>query len=231
MQITLYGSRLSPFVEKTLRGIRLKGLDCEVVEPKGPGDMKKWNPQTSKMPVADLDGERVYDSTFILRWLDERVPEPPLIADDPSRAAAQRQLEDWADEALYWYVMAFRFSAQNTPRAIAQLLGSLPIPAFLRPLVGPLIRRQIGGMVRAQGMGRLPPEVLAKEFSARLDDLERMLGTRPFFYDDRLSVADLAVYAQLHFADSVVAPEAQGLLRGHQALIDHLKRVEQVTGG
>jgi glutathione S-transferase len=231
MKITVYGGRLSPFVEKTLRGIQFKGLDCDVMEPKSPGDMKKWNPQTGKMPVADLDEERVYDSTFILRRLDELVPEPPLLADDPSRAAAQRQLEDWADESLYWYIMAFRFAGENTQRAVAQLLDSLPIPAIARPLVGRLIRRNIGGMVRAQGIGRLPPDVLAKEFAARLDDVERMLGTRPFFYDDRLSVADLAVYGQLHFGDSEVTPEAQTILRARQGLVDHLKRVEQVTGG
>ena len=38
MKITVYGARLSPFVEKTLRGIQHEGLDCEVVEPKSPGD-------------------------------------------------------------------------------------------------------------------------------------------------------------------------------------------------
>lgn len=231
MKVTVYGARLSPFVEKVLRGVQHKGLDCEVVEPKSPGDVKKWNPQTGKMPVADLDGERVYDSTFILRRLDELVPAPPLVVDDPATAAAQRQLEDWADESLYWYIMAFRFAGENTPQAVAQLLDTLPIPAIARPVVGLLIKRQIGGMVRAQGMGRLPPDVLAKEFAARLDDLERMLGTQPFFYDDRLSVADLAVYGQLHFGDSGVTPEAQAILRAHQGLVDHLKRVEQGTGG
>jgi glutathione S-transferase len=231
MKITVYGIRLSPFVEKTLRGIAHKGLDCDVVEPKSPGDVKKLNPQTGKMPVADLGEERVYDSTFILRRLDELVPEPALVADDPSTAAAQRQLEDWADESLYWYIMAFRFAGENAQRAVAQLMDALPIPAIARPIVGRLIGRQIGAQVRAQGAGRLPPDVLAKEFAARLDDVERMLGTRPFFYDDRLSVADLAVYGQLHFADSAVTPEAQAILRAHQGLVDHMKRVEQLTGG
>lgn len=231
MKITVYGARLSPFVEKTLRGIRHKGLDCEVVQPKSPNDTKKWNPQTGKMPVAEIDGERVYDSTFILRRLDELVPEPALVADDPSIAAAQRLLEDWADESLYWFIMAFRFAGANTQRAVAELLDSLPIPAIARPVVKMVIRRQIGGMVRAQGMGRLPPDVLAKEFATHLDDLESMLGDRNFFYDDRLSVADLAVYGQLHFGDSGVTPEAQRMLHGHQHLVDYLKRVEQATGG
>lgn len=230
MKITVYGAAISPFVEKTLRGIRRKGLEAELVQPSSPADVKKWNPQTGKMPVADLDGERVYDSTFILRRLDELVPEPPLLVDDPSRAAAQRLLEDWADESLYWTIMAFRFGGENAPRAIAQIIDGLPIPTLARPLVRRMIGRQIGKLVQAQGMGRLPVDVLVDEYSARLDDLERLLGSQPFFYDDRLSVADLAVYAQLHFGDSEVTPEAQRVLRAHQSLVDHSKRVEQATG-
>ena len=100
------------------------------------------------------------------------------------------------------------------------------VPGFLRPLLVPVMRRQIGQMVQAQGLGRLPVETLVSEFGARLDDLLRMLGDRPYFYDERPSVADLAVYGQLKFGASDVMPDFAALVSDRPALADFLKRVE-----
>ena len=66
MQATVFGSRLSPFVEKVVRGLQLKGISYRLVPPKSPTDFRRWNPQTGKMPVLELIGERVFDSTLIL---------------------------------------------------------------------------------------------------------------------------------------------------------------------
>jgi glutathione S-transferase len=76
MQVQVFGNRLSLFVEKVVRAIMLKGLEYKLVPVKSPLDLKRWNPQAGKMPVLDIDGERSYDSTLILRALDARVPEP-----------------------------------------------------------------------------------------------------------------------------------------------------------
>jgi glutathione S-transferase len=229
MKVTVFGSRLSPFVEKVVRGLQLKGLGFELVEPKAPGDLRRWNPQTGKMPVVDFDGEKIFDSTFILRRLDALVPKPPLLADDPVAAANQRQLEDWADESLYWYVMAFSWTPKNAGTTANRNLSM--VPALLRPLIAPIMRRQMSGMVKAQGMGRLPEETLGREFGARLDDLLRMLGDKPYFYDERPSVADLAVFGQLHGASSGLVPETSRALHERPRLVDYLKRVAQATGG
>ena len=67
MTARLFGSRVSPFVEKVVRALQLKGIRYGLVAPKSPADFGRWNPQTRKMPVLEIDGERTYDSTFILR--------------------------------------------------------------------------------------------------------------------------------------------------------------------
>ncbi|MGH7286728.1 MAG: glutathione S-transferase family protein [Myxococcota bacterium] len=126
MKVTVYGTRLSPFVEKVVRGLQLKAVGFELVEPKSPTDLRKWNPQTGKMPVVHFDGEKVFDSTLILRRLDQLVPKPPLFADDPVAAANQRQLEDWADESLYWYVMAFLWTPKNSGATAKRNLSFMP---------------------------------------------------------------------------------------------------------
>jgi glutathione S-transferase len=231
MQVTIYGSRLSPFVEKVIRGVQRKGLTWELIEPKSPSDLKKWNPQTGKMPVVDFNGERLFDSTFILRRLDELVPEPPLVSHDAVTAAHQRQLEDWADEALYWYVMAFRWTPKNAPASASRILSNLSLPGFLKPLLAPIVRRSIGGQLQAQGTGRLPEPVLAREFGEKLDDLVRMLGDRAFLFSETPSVADFAVYGQLKSADDELSPETRTAIRRSTKLVEYMKRVEQATGG
>ncbi len=226
--IRLFGSRLSPFVEKVARGLVYKKVEFENVEPKGPFDLRRWNPQTGKMPVLEIDGERIYDSTFILRWLDERFPEPPVVSEDARVAAAQRQFEDWADESLYWYIMAVRWSEANAAASTEQITGSLP--RLIRPLARLIVPRQIGGMTRAQGMGRLSRETLLAEIGKLLDDTVLLLGAKPFFYSDRLSVADLALYGQLHMARSGPTPEITTLISHRPALVAFAKRVEELTG-
>jgi glutathione S-transferase len=153
---TLFGSRLSPFVEKVVRALQLKRIPYTLVEPRSPLDFRRWNPRAGKMPVLELDGQREYDSTFILRRLDAVVPAPGLYAADPSTAARQRFLEDWSDEALYWYGMALRWCDANAADTAAQVAATLPVPALAHPLLRLVLRRQIGGQAWAQGLVRLP---------------------------------------------------------------------------
>lgn len=223
----VFGSRLSPFVEKVVRALAIKGINFELVPPRGPRDFSRWNPQTKKMPVLEIDGERIYDSTFILRWLDEFVPEPQLTAAVGGTAALQRQLEDWSDESLYWYGMALRWSDKNMRATSAQILSTLP--AGIRPLASLILPRQLRATTAAQGLGRLPQEVLVRELGRQLDDLVTILGEAPFFYAAQPSVADLAIYGQLRMLRSGPTPEADALIAERPALVSYMSRVEEVA--
>jgi glutathione S-transferase len=75
-------------VEKVARALDLEKLELRSVDLKSPFDLERWNPVTGKMPVLEIDGEKVYDSTFLRRRLDELRPDPPLFSDDPAVAAA-----------------------------------------------------------------------------------------------------------------------------------------------
>jgi len=224
----LFGSRLSPFVEKVARALFLKAIDYELVELRSPRDFGRWNPQTGKIPVLEIDGERIYDSTFILRRLEQLRPEPPLFSSDPSRAAAERLLEDWADESLYWLTMALRWAEPNRAATTEQLAGTFP--AWLRPLLRATLPRKIGGMARVQGMGRLPYQTLVVEYGKRLDDLVFVLGESPYLHGERPGAADLAVYGQLRTGRSGPTPELTDLISHRPALVDLERRIEAETG-
>ena len=225
----LYGTRLSPFVEKVARALALKKVPYRLVPPASPMDLRKWNPQTGKIPVIELGGERLWDSTFILARLDERFPDPPLFSADPAVAAAQRLLEDWSDESLYWYVMALRWTKKNAPASVSQIVAGLS--PFIRPMARLVLPRQIGRLPWAQGLGRLPDAVLVRELGHRLDDLVTLLGRRAYFHADAASAAELALYGQFSTMRSGPTPEAERLLDDRPALADFMKRVEEATGG
>ena len=217
-QASLFGSRISPFVEKVVRALALKRVPFSLVAPRSPRDFRRMNPQTGKMPVLDIGGERLYDSTLIVRRLDELVPEPPLLDADPRVAARQRFVEDWSDESLYWYGMALRWSAANAAATAAQVVGTIPLPAFARPVVAAILTRQIGGQARGQGLARLPLEVVLAELGRRLDELLVLLDDRPFFFADRPSAADLAVFGQSCMLLSGPTPQAEALLARRPAV-------------
>jgi glutathione S-transferase len=226
-QAVVFGSRLSPFVEKVVRALSVKGIAFRLEEPRSPRDFARWNPQTRKMPAVTLDGQHLYDSTFIIRRLDELVPAPPLVSPDGLTAANQRLLEDWADESLYWYGMALRWSPKNKAASARQILAGLP-PA-IRAIALLVLPRQIRATTIAQGLGRLPHDVLVRELAGHLDSLVTILGSRPFFHADQPSVADLAIFGQLRMLGSGPTPEAAALVQDRSALVAHVRRVEDVA--
>ena len=228
-ELRLFGTRLSPFVEKVVRALQLKDVPFELVPLKSPADFKRWNPRVGKMPVLEIDGERFFDSTFILRAIEERAPEPPLFSADPDHAARQRFLEDWADESLYFYVFALRWADVNTEATLSQLVSSLPVPGFMRTLLKPILRRQVRPLAMAQGIARQPMEMILEELDRRFSELEVLLGDAPYFYSDKPGAADIAVFGQLNTLKSGPTPQGVALLDRHTRLNDHFRRVDEAT--
>jgi glutathione S-transferase len=229
LHVTVFGSRFSPFVEKVVRALQFKRISYTLIPPTSPSDFKRWNPQTRKMPVLEVNGERVFDSTRILRRLDELVPEPALFDADPLVAARQRFIEDWSDESLYWYGMALRWSEVNAHATAAQVIGNLSVPVLVRPLVALVLPRQIRNQALAQGLARLPVAVLTDELGRRLDELLVWLGSSRFLFSDRVSAADLAVFGQLNMLQSGPTPQAEELIASRPGLAEYAKRVATAT--
>jgi glutathione S-transferase len=212
-----------PFTEKVHRGLRWKGLAFELVEPAGPDDYARLSPETGLLPVLEVDGRRIPDSSAILDFLDERFPEPPLLASDPRVAREQRRLEDWIDETFAFYILRW-VRSRFGPEAPAPLPDGFPL--------GPMKRL---GLIDEDG--KLRSEVFdtsgggpGPEFERRLDDLDQLLGSRPFFFADRLSRADLSVYASLSVMYRDVYAGARALLDSHPRLVAHVERVLAATG-
>jgi glutathione S-transferase len=219
--VTLYGPSRAPYTEKVRRALVLKGVPFELREPSGPEDYRRWSPKTGLLPVLTLDDELVSDSTDILLRLDELHPDPPLLASDPTAAGQQRRLEDWADESFLWYFQQWvRLSqAQATGESAQPRRGT---PTWLR---------RLGAWLRTGGTWERPETALLRGMEDRLGDLVNFLGTRRFFYADRISMADLAVYGMLLTMRNDWIPGSARLLAMRPALLEFMRRVEEETGG
>ena len=239
--ITLYGPRAAPFTEKVVRGLVLKKLVYELVEPESAEDYRRWNPATGLLPAINIDGERLHDSTAILLRVNELFPEPPLLSDDPRTAENQRRLVRWVDETFFWYWNRWmrRPGASSFVGPFLALAGEslkeaerrardteLPRPTgvSLRSWVATRVRR------RPEPERRSEEERLVHEVGHRVDDLARLLMGRSFFYADRISIADLAAYAMLRSIALDSIPGTRPYLERQPGLLGFMKRVQQETG-
>lgn len=226
--IILYGAARVPYTEKVRRALLYKKLDFELQEPTCNEDYQRWNPKSGMLPVLHVGDEVIEDSTQILFALDARYPDPPLLAPDPMVASQQRQLEDWADECFLWHWMRYR-------RMIGG--GELTLPLKDDRLDAPREAEKSGAFrrlrawLKAGGTWERPITSLQRELGLRLDDLVNFLGARPFFYWDRLSVADLGVYAMLFTMRRDSIPGSSRLLAERPTLVAFMTRVEDATGG
>jgi len=221
VKITLYGPTRIPFTEKVRLALLYKGLPFELVEPASREDYWRWNPQSGLLPVLEIAGERIPDSTAILRRLDELYPEPPLLSSDLRIRSQQQQLEDWADENLLWYFNKWIRIRDAAAENGAEPRGWLASVRWLR---------RAGAWLRAGGTWERPETGVIRGIADRLDDLLGFLGTRPFFYSDRVSMADLGVYAMLYSLSLGSIPGSQKIVLNRPPLVDFMRRVETATG-
>ncbi len=82
--------------ERVALGLGHKGLEAEVVEvrPEDRSEVMRVSGQ-ELVPVAEIHGEVVADSTAILRRLEELRPDPPLWPAAPARRAELDVFVDW----------------------------------------------------------------------------------------------------------------------------------------
>ena len=98
----LWSWNLSPYSGKVRVAFAEKRVPLELIEIealKRPPRLRELNP-TNRVPVLEVDGVAIRESTAICEWLEDAHPEPPLWPSEPSRRAAARGLLRWVDDEL-----------------------------------------------------------------------------------------------------------------------------------
>ncbi len=228
-KITVHQLEISPFCDKVRRLLHLKELPFEVVNvPMAQlAKVKRMSPM-GKLPVVEIDGEVIADSSDICRALEQRYPTPPLFPEDPVQRAQVNILEDWADESLYFFEMTMRFTwPDDRQKWVTQILKyDKPLMAkLLRPIV-PMLTRKTGV---AQGLARRDKADILRELQRHIDAIAALLENRDYLVGGQISLADISVLAQLE----CIAGSGKGLavIQTQPAVMQWMARVESRTGG
>ncbi len=242
----IYGSELSPFTLKLIALCDYTELPYRFV----PADTSVWHSlktlhrkeklikgkaplswpemdEEDEYPLVPFlfgpDGENLYDSTAIARWLDDNIakPDQQLIPDNPAMAFIVRLIDDYADEFGLYMVHHQRWKISASDNTGGRRLAN-EFRRLLGPLQGPFAAwfsaRQVRRLpylfsvadkaFKIPGLPkwRQPPakagfpsthEFLESSFIRLLNILEELLSKRPYILGSRFSLADAAIYGEL----------------------------------
>ncbi|MEB3333872.1 MAG: glutathione S-transferase family protein [Cyanobacteriota bacterium] len=210
-RMELHQFRHSAFCEKVRLVLAAKGLDAQVVEvAPGLGQLDLFRLSGQRQVPVLVDGaEVIADSTEIALYLEHRHPLPPLLPSDPGERAQVLLLEDWADTALSSACRrALLQAAATNPKLRGALLPDAT-PASVRQLVGVLPGNLLGAI--SDTLGSLLAPLEARQLHRNLEQLSQLVAKGDHLVGSQLSLADLAVVAQLsllRFPANVEAPLA-----------------------
>ncbi len=159
------------------------------------------------LPLVQMDGRTISDSTAILAALEQRYPDPPLYPADPEQRRRALELEDFFDEELGPHARLLPFHELTNEPAMFAEVAAAAVPGPLgkaRGLVGLYARAYTGLRF---GVGDEAAAATAREkIVAALDRLEAELAATDgeFLVGGNFSVADLTA-ASLFYP--VVGPD------------------------
>lgn len=198
----------SPFVMKAEVLLKMSGLAYETA----PADVRKA--PKGKLPYISDGGKIIPDSTFIRDHLERA----HHIDFDTGLTAEQRAigwaLEKMCEEHLYWAIVDARWMVDANfdkgPRHFFDI-----VPAMARPLVVPMIRRDVKRTLHGQGFGRHTHAEIESLAARDLGAIAAVLGTKPYLFGDAPHAADASVFASVASAlcplfDTPIRSAAEG---------------------
>jgi len=214
----------SSFCAKVEAYLRMAGL---------PYDSHSGTKHMSKAPKGKLpyimdDGKIIADSSFIIKYLEQKhdhVLDGHL--SDEQKAIAHG-LTKMIDENLYWTVVHARWAMdQNWVILKEMFFKSLGFP--LKLFVPNMVRKAVVKAMKAHGIGRHSDEEITQIASWDLQALSDALGDKPYFLGDRACTLDAAAYgilSQMILVDAFTSPIFV-VARQHKNLVDYTKRVHE----
>ncbi len=224
MAIVLWHIELSHYNEKARWALDYKQIPHQRRVPMpglhGMRAMMLTHGAQRRLPVLDLEGRRIGDSTAIIAALEEYRPEPHLYPADPADRARALELEEYFDEELAPSVRRFIWHyTLPDPDAVAAALFTKPSPTRERLLraTAPVATR----LVRADYSVNDDSAAQARaEIVAAMDRLEDELQPSGYLVGEGFSVADLTAAAlftpllappERPYSPDVVVPAVQEL--------------------
>ena len=151
---------------------------------------------TSTLPVIDVDGVRIGDSTRIIEELERRWPDPPLYPADPDERKKALELEDFFDEHCAHDMRRVLFDPMlKHPELMAEATGTDQrrggsVIKVIYPVVQRAVRFKYD--VNSESAAEARAVVVAA-----MDRIEAERGPSGYLVGDSFTVADLPAAAIL----------------------------------
>lgn len=220
-------SNLSPFCFKVENYLRLAALPFEI---------KVTDPRKAplrKLPFIDDGGKVVADSTLIVDHLEKAYGARLDGKLDAGQRAQSRLVQRMVEEAYYFCLLYSRW-VDDAAFALLEKDQLRPMmPPIVRSFVPGLVRNQVKKQLEAQGTGRHEASVVYAMGKADLTALSQILGDRRFVVADEPSAIDASLYGFL--AITLWAPPESPLqahIKTLPNLVAYCERMKQrVEGG
>jgi glutathione S-transferase len=197
MTIVIHGVPGSPYVRMPILACEEKGVAWEL-RRMGFGEGKTPEHLArhpfGRIPAIEHGDFKLYECQAILRYIDAAFDGPPLTPADPRAMARMSQVMNIVD----WYVMPSLSVGIGFNRIVAPIFG-LPTNEEAVAKAVPLAR-------------------------TCLQALEEILGSKPYFAGDAVTLADLAAIAHLDLVPA--SPEGAELIAG-SPLLGWLERMAE----
>jgi glutathione S-transferase len=150
------------------------------------------------LPVLELDGRRIGDSTAIIAALERRYPEPPLYPEDAADRARALALEDYFDAQVGPHIRRYMFHELRRDRQRLADFSRQAAPPVLAPF-GRIDAAYARAFTATRyGAGDDGAMRARDHVVAALDRLEAELGDDEYLVGGRFTVADLTAAALLY---------------------------------
>ena len=195
----VYGAKVSYFTGKFESYLRWRGIEYEY-RPLGVRQYRSLIPEhlgTAQYPSVQLeDGRWMSDTTPMIAWLEQGLPAPSVIPEDPVQRFISLLVEDYADEWLWRPAMYYRWSfAADRHLAATRLaeevirIPGLPVAARRHWVA----RRQERLFVSGDGVDGSNRVHLEGSYLNLLDRLEQIFAERAFMLGGRPTIADFGL--------------------------------------
>jgi len=195
----VFGAKVSYFTGKFESYLRWRGIEYEY-RPLGMRQYRSVIPGklgATQYPSVELDdGRWMSDTTPMIAWLEQGLPGPSVIPEDPVQRFISLLVEDYADEWLWRPAMYYRWSfAADRHLAGTRLAEELiRIPAV--PVAARrhwVARRQEKLFVGGDGVTASNRTHVEGSYLNLLDWLETVFTERPFMLGGRPTIADFGL--------------------------------------
>ena len=195
----------SPFVMKTEALLKLSAIPFQSKV----GNLR--NAPKGKLPYIEDDGVVIGDSTLIRLHLERKYG----VDFDKGLSTRERGIawavEKMLEDNLYWAIVSERWLIdENFYKGPQRFFDAMP--ALLRPIVVPMIRKKVRKDLHSQGLGRHTRDELIALANRATDALAQVLGDGPYLLGANRCGADATAYA---FAANILCPHFDTALRTH----------------